>query len=270
MAFDDVAKSMGLSAEQVASIPEDLRSEKSLEPIKDFGGLVKSFADGQKFIGNSIRVPKEDAKPEEWAAVHAKLGRPESPDKYNLTLPRPDKIDWQDEKLKRLRETGFGLGFNHQQMHGVLNLYADLVDETEKGIQAGKEAALQELSKDWGPEQSAGYQRNMALVKRAVGIYGEGDNGEKTKEFFNSVTEIGNHPLLVRMIAKMAADLDEADYLGGESGGGGVTPEEAKAKIAEINRDPNDLYHAKNAGKPGHDERVAEVEKLYQLAYPRA
>jgi hypothetical protein len=71
------------------------------------------------------------------------------------------------------------------------------------------------------------------------------------------------------MIAKMAADLDEADYLGGESNTGGVTPEEAKTKIAEITRNPEDLYHAKFQGKPGHDERVAEVERLYQVAYPR-
>lgn len=263
--FEDVAKSMGLSAEQIASIPEDLRNEKSLEPIKDFGGLVKSFSDGQKFIGSSIRIPKDDAKPEEWAAVHAKLGRPESPDKYNLVLPRPEKIDWQDDKLKMFREVGHKLGFNHQQMHGVLNMYADMVDEGDKLIQAGKESALKELEKDWGPQQGAGYQKNMALVKRFVDVYG----GEQAKEFFNAVTEVGNHPLLVRMIAKAAMDLDEADFLGGEGNQGGMTPEEAKAQIAEITRNPNDLYHAKFDGKPGHNERVAEVEKLYQLAYPR-
>jgi len=266
MAFEDLSKSMGLSAEQIASIPEDLRNEKSLEPIKDFSGLVKSFSDGQKFIGSSIRIPKDDAKPEEWTAIHTKLGRPESPDKYNLVLPRPEKIDWQDDKLKMFREAGHKLGFNHNQMHGVLDLYADMVEEGDKLIKAGKDSALQELEKDWGPQQSAGYQRNMALVGRAVDIYG----GLETKAFFNAVTEAGNHPLLVRMIAKMAADLDEADYLGGEGSTGGVTPDEAKAQIAEINRNPNDLYHAKFDGKPGHNERVAEVEKLYQLAYPRA
>lgn len=265
MSFEDLSKSMGLSAEQIASIPEDLRNEKSLEPIKDFGGLVKSFSDGQRFIGSSIRVPKDDAKPEEWVAIHTKLGRPETPDKYNLVLPRPEKIDWQDDKLKIFREAGHKLGFNHNQMHGVLDMYADMVEAGDKLISAGKTAALQELAKEWGPEQSAGYQRNMALVQRAVNLYG----GEPAKEFFNAVTEMGNHPILVRMIAKMAADLDEADYLGGEGNTGSVTPDEAKTQIAEINRNPEDLYHAKFAGKPGHSERVIEVEGLYQIAYSR-
>jgi hypothetical protein len=67
----------------------------------------------------------------------------------------------------------------------------------------------------------------------------------------------------------MAADLDEADYLGGETNTGSVTPDEAKTQIAEINRNPEDLYHAKFAGKPGHAERVIEVEGLYQIAYSR-
>lgn len=274
--FDEVAKSLGLSEEVINAIPKDLREDKSFEPIKDFTGLATSFRDGQKMIGRGIFLPDKEAKPEDKqkavSGILKKLtenglmeGPPESPDKYNLVLPRPDKIDWQDDKLKMLRETGYKLGFNHQQMHGILNMYADMVDGADKLIQAGKDAALQELSKDWGPEQGAGYQKNMALVKRAVDIYG----GEQAKEFFNAVTEVGNHPILVRMVAKMAADLDEADYLGGEGNQGGTTPDEAKAKIAEMNRDPNDLYHAKFAGKPGHDERVAEVEKLYQIAYPR-
>lgn len=265
MAFEDLQKSLGLSEETVNAIPEDLRKDGALMPIKDLTGLMTSFRDGQKMIGGSIRIPKDDAKPEEWAALHAKLGRPETPDKYNLVLPRPEKIDWQDDKVKMFREVGHKLGFNHNQMHGILNMYADMVEAGDKNILAGKTAALQELAKEWGPEQSAGYQRNMALVQRAVNLYG----GEPAKEFFNAVTEMGNHPILVRMIAKMAADLDEADYLGGETNTGSVTPDEAKTQIAEINRNPEDLYHAKFAGKPGHAERVIEVEGLYQIAYSR-
>lgn len=263
--FEDVAKNMGLSAEQIASIPEDLRTDKALEPIKDFSGLLKSHNDGQRFIGSSFRIPKEDAKPEEWDSVYGKLGRPESPDKYNLTLPKADKIPWQDDLIAEFKGAGHKLGFNHAQMHGMLDFYAGLIEKSEKLIADGKRESLEQLSKDWGPQDSAGYQKNIALVQRAVEIYG----GEEAKAFFNGVREVGDHPILVRMIAKMAADLDEADFLGGEGGGGGMTPDEAKAKIAEVHKDPNDLYHAKFEGKPGHAERVAEVEKLYQLAYSR-
>jgi hypothetical protein len=274
--FEDVAKSLGLSETVVNSIPKDLREDKSFEPIKDFTGLVTSYRDGQKMIGRGIFLPEKEAKPEDKQkavdSIFKKLtenglweGAPESPDKYNLALPKPDKIDWQDDKLKMFKEAGHKYGLNHKQMHGILDLYANMVEAGDKLIETGKQAALQELTKDWGPQEGASYQRNMALVKRAVDIYG----GPETKEFFNAVTEVGNHPLLVRMIAKMAADLDEADYLGGEEGGGGMTSDEAKAKIAAIYADPKDLYHAKFQGQPGHDERVAEVEKLYQLAYPR-
>lgn len=263
--FEDVAKSLGLSEEAVNSIPKELREDKSLEPIKDLTGLMTSHRDVQKMIGSRIAIPKEDAKPEEWDGVYGKLGRPESPDKYNLVLPKADKIAWQDDRIKAFKETGFKNGLNHKQMHGILDLYANMIETDDKLMETGKQAALQELSKEWGPQESVGYQKNMALVGRAVDLYG----GPEAKEFFNAVTEVGNHPVLVRMIAKMAADLDEADYLGGAEGGGGMTPDEAKAKIAEIYANPDDLYHAKFQAKPGHAERVAEVEKLYQLAYPR-
>lgn len=47
-----------------------------------------------------------------------------------------------------------------------------------------------------------------------------------------------------------------------------LTPEAAQAQIAAIMGNPADLYHANHSGKQGHDERIAEVSKLFAIAYP--
>lgn len=46
-----------------------------------------------------------------------------------------------------------------------------------------------------------------------------------------------------------------------------LTPEAAQAKINEMKSNPEDLYHA-HPSKLGRPERVAEVTRLFQIAYP--
>lgn len=46
------------------------------------------------------------------------------------------------------------------------------------------------------------------------------------------------------------------------------TADEAKTEIGRILADSSDPYHAAHAGKQGHDERVAEVAKLFEAVYP--
>ena len=114
------------------------------------------------------------------------------------------------------------------------------------------------------------HQRNCPEERKTVFITPRKDyyqsGGEDAKAFFAD-DPTGNNPVLIKMLARMAADLEEGDYLGGPGESGGFTPDEAKAKILEVQSNSEDLYHLKFAGKPGHAERVKEVEALYAIAY---
>lgn len=258
MSFEDVAKSTGLSAEQVASIPEDLRNDKSLEPIKDLTGLMTSYRDGQKMIGGSVRIPREDSKPEEVEAFYNKLGRPESPDKYDLKLPYPEYVNWDENGIKEFRTMAHKAGYTPKQIQAAVDFEGERVAKAFQAQEAIFEGALTELKKEWG----GGFDKNLALIRRARDLYG----GDGAKEYFKDDPS-GNDVVLLKMIARMAADLEEGDFLGGPGESGGLNAEEAKAKIAEIMKDPNDLYHAKFANKAGHIERIQEVQALYDIAY---
>jgi hypothetical protein len=246
------------------SVEEGIRAEKSLDVFKgntwDEVGpqIAKSYVASEKMIGGSIRVPKEDAKPEEWDGVWNKLGRPESPDKYQINLPYTEYINWSQDRIKELATAAHRAGFTGKQIQAVIDVYGKQQADDYQAQKKSFEDAVTNLRSEWG----GSFDKNIALIRRARDLYG----GDGAKEYFKDDPR-GNDVVLLRMIARMAADLEEGDFLGGPGEAGGLNAEEAKAKIAEIMKDPNDLYHAKFAMKPGHEERVREVQALYDIGY---
>jgi hypothetical protein len=67
------------------ALPEDIRGDKSLEPITSVEGLVKSYIHAQKAIGtNKLSVPDKHATDEDWRQVFHKLGVPEKVEEYKI------------------------------------------------------------------------------------------------------------------------------------------------------------------------------------------
>jgi hypothetical protein len=242
----------------------ELKVEKSLDVFKgkdwnEVGPLMaKSYVEGQKMIGGSIRIPKDDAKPEEWDAIFNKLGRPESPDKYELVLPNPEYIEWNQDRINAFKARMHKAGYTSKQVQEAIHWYSDALTEDFQAKKTSFETAVNTLRTEWG----GAFDRNLALAKKARDLYG----GPEAKEFFKD-DALGNNPVLIKMLARMASDLEEGDYLGGLGETTGMGSDEAKAKIAEVMANKDDLYHAKFQGKPGHDERVQEVQGWYAQAY---
>src|SRR3990167_5333183 len=81
-----------------AHIPKELANEGVWTPLKGkpLGDVLKGYAEGQKMIGGSVRIPTDQAKTEEWDQFFTKLGRPAKPEDYKLTKPEklPDGVQW--------------------------------------------------------------------------------------------------------------------------------------------------------------------------------
>jgi len=251
-----------------AGLDESLRGEKVFETIKgkdwnEAGPLLaKGYLEGQRYAGQSIKLPGKDAKPEEIAAVRDKLvkhglieGPPESPDKYEIT--GDDVVP--AEAAKGFALEAHKLGLTQKQMAGVLDYYKRTLGEGQAELAQSRKQVEDELQKEWGP---AGFKKNVTLARRAVLEVGGKELLEKLE-----TTGLGNDPVLVKMFARVGALLAEEGSIAGDVPG---VPgaEDAKAEIARIQNDPNDLYHGRHAGKPGHDERVKYVRNLYKIAYP--
>jgi len=241
MSFNDVATSLGLSAEAIEAIPKELREDKSFEPIKDFTGMMTSFRDGQKMIGKitaeSVRIPK-DGDEKGWGDFHTKLGRPESPDKYEVVLNKPDVVPWDQEEVATIKQVFHKIGLNNKQAQAMLDAYGEMVVRGNLAIKQSFDECVATLKKDWG----GAFDRNSALAKRLIAEYG----GEEAKNFFKG-DPVGNQPWMARMLAKIAEALDEGGLLEGGETGVVLSNEDAKAQIAAVMANPDDLYHAKFA-----------------------
>lgn len=242
-----------------SAIPEDVRSHPALSSFKDVGALAKSYVEAQKMIGGSVRIPGPNAKPEEVAAFRAKLGVPESPDKYELRVNESVRGILDEKIVGGFRQAAHKLGIPPQAAQGLLDWYSNVLAEGQRSIVQQAKVTEAELKAEWG---DALYDRNIALAQRVVREMG----GDELMMFLDQ-TGLGNSVPLIKMLARVGHLLAEDGHVPGEVEGI-LSADEAKRKIAEVMADPNHPYHAKNASKPGHADAVAEMSRLFQVAYP--
>ena len=74
----------GSGNEFLQMIPEELRQDPSLTPIKNVENLARSYVNAQKLIGaDKIPMPVNPTD-EDLDRIYDRLGRPESPDGYEI------------------------------------------------------------------------------------------------------------------------------------------------------------------------------------------
>lgn len=252
--------------EQIAALPEDIRGHASLKDIKDLAGLAKAFVDTKSMVGaDKLVIPAKDAPKEQWDAYWTKLGRPESPDKYELAQEGlPQGIDVPPEMLTAYFGKAHELGMSKQQVAGIHRWMLEHLKATETalGESAATEAseAVAALKKEFG----SAYEQRLNLARNAVQEFG----GDELKGFLEE-TGLGNDPRLVKAFAKIGQAIGSDEILGlGGRANFGTSPDEAQRKIAEKMRDPAFQKAYMEEYSPGHMEAVAEMHALFKAAYP--
>jgi len=240
----------------------DLAKDKSLEPIKDFHGLTKSFIESQKMIGSSIRLPPKDMKPEDRKkAVGELVGKlrkegvlesiPESPDKYEINLPQMDGFKANEPLLNSFKEVAHKSGVTPSQAQGLFDWYLNFQEETNAQGQVEFETMKRGLKKEFGGL----YTRKMEAARRAVAKY-FGEDGD------NIISQLP--PAVGRKMVLAFSEIGDPmleDSL--MSGGipGVATKEQIKGKIDAM-FDPK--HPLQDISHRGHKEAVEEYSKLQQ------
>ena len=69
------------------AISEEFRNDPNISKFTEIDALAKSYINATRMIGqDKVAVPNENSTDDQWNEVYAKLGRPESADKYKLDL----------------------------------------------------------------------------------------------------------------------------------------------------------------------------------------
>lgn len=236
------------------ALSQDIRSEKSLEHIKTVDDMAKSYLSAQKLVGaDKIVIPHKHAEKDEWDKVFAKLGRPESADKYEI------KLEGAKINLEEIKKTAHELGLLPQQaikFAEMLNGNAVKAEtELANKINGQLATATDTLKKEWGSD----FDRRLKLAQATVAEFG----GEEIQKYL-AETGYGNDPMLVKTFYKISEQFGEDKFKGVAEGLGGLTPDSALRRINEIAADPafTDKSH------PKHDDIIKERSQMFKLAYP--
>jgi hypothetical protein len=237
-----------------ASLSEEIRSDKSLENIKDIEGLAKSYVHAQKMVGSDkIPVPNKYATEKDWDAVYEKLGRPKSADGYKYDLPQDKQVD--EASLKEFSNQAHKLGLLPTQANGVVKFYNEMtaksIQDADSKALAARENSTKELKQEWGQAFDQKINQAATLAK-SVGA---------TELFDTNLadgTKLGDHPVMIKAFAELASKMGE-DSIVQASGPAYLTPNQIEKQIGELTQ-VGSAYWDKN--HPNHQVAVEEVLAL--------
>lgn len=236
------------------TIPEDIRNEKVIVETKDITSMAKRLVDANKFISQSVRLP-DDGDTSGMDELYNKLGRPETVEGYTVTRPdMPDGMQYDEGLEKNFLSEAHKLGLNSSQANALIKWnQAQAVSQMESGNKTAAEA-MDGLKKEWG----TAFDERVKIAEEVLNQYGS-DASEAA---------IKNNPGLISLVYEMGKNLLETSTEGGPTNTSINTPEEAQAKINELNRDPNFKKAYYDKKDTTHDAAVQQMAALMQEAYP--
>ncbi len=226
--------------------------------MKDFPTLAKSYVAAQKFVGGSVRVPKDDAPQEEWDKFYGKLGRPESADGYQFPIPDVDlEAPLTKHILGTFKKTAHGLGLTPRQAQGIALAYVDMERQAEKTNAAATATRIEELKTEWG----AAYENNIAIARSAARqLFGQ--------RFIDSLNRsgYGNDPDLIRGMLKVGKDLMEDGVIEvGEGFSSLQSTQDEINKVLNLSKEERLKHPYWNRNLEGHAEAVDRMFKLQEI-----
>lgn len=222
-------------AMNVQAEPEPTNQAESNQPT-DYDWIPEKFrvpnSDGEG-VNVELSAQKMAAS---YEGLSKRLGTgdipPKSADEYNVELPEDaifkfDEFKAEPENSEFLKQA-HELGMTDKQMQFVIGEYAKRLPEI---VQAGKEATIETakevLEKTWKSE--AEFNTNLKNAFAAFNRYAASEDKEL-------IDQIGNNPLVIKLLANIGKDLQEDTPPQAQ----GIKQEDVKALMAsEAYRNPN-------------------------------
>lgn len=248
-----------------SQLPEDIRDHSALADYKDIGGLAKSLIHAQSRLGNAVVIPDSDATPEALNSFYSRLGRPETPDGYEISPAEGSTVKADDPWLGEFKKKAFDLGLTKSQ---TAALAQELITQTDNSFAEATQAAKQAqeetmaaLAKDWGGKT----EERTKLAQQLVAKYG----GEELQQLLTD-SGLANDARLVKFAYNLAAKLQEDNVPGKGSGfTAEPAPEDARKEIDRLRGDKEFMNAYLSVISPGHKAAQDKMASLYKLAYPQ-
>ena len=241
------------------SISEEYRADPSIEKFTEIDALAKSYINATKMIGqDKIIIPTKNSTQEAWDEAYAKLGRPESADKYALDV-KSDVVPFDETAIKSFAEQSHKLGLNNKQAQGILEFYKNNMEGSAQQAKIDTETAQsqaeQQLRQEWGRDFDGKVKQAGALAKANI-------NPEVLDMTLSNGTRLGDHPEIIKGFAKIANMMSEDKIVSTESENVN-TVADIETEISAITNDTDGPYW--NKQHPDHDKVVQQVYTLREM-----
>lgn len=223
--------------------------------------IVKGYRNVEKLIGvpseRLLKLPGADSDKAAWDDVYTKLGRPANSTEYEVPVPEGTDTTFADWAKGTFHELGLsktqGKGLSEQW-----SAFAKSMQDKQKVEYSQKIAAdTSALKTEWGQA----FDQNINVAKRATSVFG-----------FDAATvdklEAGmGFSGLMKFMHTLGTRLGEDKFVSGDGGGSGImTPDGAKAKIAQLKADGE--FTSKYIA--GNLDARSQMEQLHKMAFPDA
>lgn len=201
-------------------IGEDNREWLAKSGFKSVDDVVKSAYEQSKLLGNAVRVPGKDAKPEEVEAFYEKLGRPKTADEYDFRPPEslPENLPYDGERAKSFAGLAHKIGLSKAQAAAVHDWAVENAVNDFNGFSAQSaeerttvaKTETAKLEKLWGPLDGDAMRVNLGFADKVIRELG----GDEVLSEFQRVGLIGSEGSVIMSapIAVMLSKIGSALY----------------------------------------------------------
>lgn len=231
--------------------PQEQREYVESKGWKAPAELLSSYTNLEKLIGadrvgRTIVMPKDETDLEGRKAFLAKLGVPESPDKYGLELPNAKGPEEVAFVAKMLHEADVPLTSAHKIMKALTD-WTKQNDEAEAlQAQAASQKELDAVKAEWGDK----FDQNSEFARRFLRASGwDDDKISKYEQAFGTAQ-------MLKDFHSWGSKISEPTF---DKGGSGFA--DRSALTAQM----NELRMRRVNNQIGQDEYLAEADRLGKL-----
>lgn len=232
------------------------------------GAAGSAGAGPNDWIPEKYRVTKADgaldieASARKVAEAHRHLEQrlgagdvpPKSAEEYAPKV-EADGFNWSDLKddpsMQGFLKGAHSKGITNDQLSYILGEYWKTAPELVKGArQLDDKAAASELRKDW--KTDAEFGQNVSLAFKAFNAFAS--EADRVR-----INEIGNNPIVLRLLANIGKEMQEDSPVNGDS----IPEGDFNSKVAELRADLAKLPQS----DPRRKQVKAELDALYNRRY---
>ena len=247
-------------------IPEELREHPSLSPIKDVGNLARSYINAQKLIGaDKIPMPVNPSD-EDLDRIYNRLGRPETPDGYQLTA---DGNIVTEDLVKDFADFSHKLRLTPEQASSIMDYYRSSVEQANAGsveqAEEFRKTTEESLKSEWG----RAYDQKLT---QAVNAAKEFSNPEIFDLQLNDGSRLGDNPEFIKTFAKIAEfrqTVTSEDTISENAQSNVMTPKQAQTEIDTMLRDKSHAYWDKS-NIVGRQQAIQRMQELMGMVHGEA